>query len=64
MYQFLHRVNKVHGQQLSSYHELHQWSIENINEFWQDVWEFVGVRAQGEATRVSQRLIEARALRS
>lgn len=60
MYQFLQRVNKAHGLQLSSYQELHQWSVENINEFWQDVWEFVGVRAQGKATRVSPSLTEAR----
>ena len=59
MYQFLQKVNKAHGMQLSSYRELHKWSIENINEFWQDVWDFVGVRATGQATRVSQQITEA-----
>jgi acetoacetyl-CoA synthetase len=59
MYQFLQKVNQAHGVQLSTYPELHQWSIENIDDFWQTVWEFVGVRAQGKATRVSQQLTEA-----
>lgn len=59
MYQFLQEVNKTRELQLSTYQELHQWSIDNIDEFWQDVWDFVGVRAQGKATRVSQQLDEA-----
>lgn len=59
MYGFLQKVNKRHGLHLSSYEELHRWSCENINEFWQDVWEFVGVRAQGQAIRVSQSRTEA-----
>lgn len=52
MYEFLQKVNKTHGLQLSTYPELHQWSVDNIDEFWQDVWDFVGVRAQGKAARV------------
>lgn len=59
MYEFLQKVNKSHGLQLCSYEELHRWSCENINEFWQDVWGFVGVRAQGQAIRVSQSHTEA-----
>lgn len=54
MHRFLTEVNKTRGLQLSTYKELHQWSIDNIDEFWQDVWQFVGVRAQGKASRVSQ----------
>ncbi|CAA9959906.1 acetoacetyl-synthase [Pyrenophora teres f. maculata] len=42
MHQFLQSVNKTRGLQLSSYKELHQWSIENIDQFWQRTWEFVG----------------------
>lgn len=52
MYRFLETVNKTFGLQLSTYHELYQWSIENIDQFWQSVWDFVGVRAQGQAARV------------
>jgi acetoacetyl-CoA synthetase len=52
MYAYLQKVNKTYGLQLSTYHELYQWSIDNIDQFWQSVWDFVGVRAQGKATRV------------
>jgi acetoacetyl-CoA synthetase len=57
MYQFLQEVNSTYGLQLSTYSELHQWSIENIDQFWQRVWEFVGVRAQGKAARVRHYLV-------
>ncbi|KAI4628503.1 hypothetical protein J4E83_003053 [Alternaria metachromatica] len=50
MYQFLQSVNKTHNLQLSDYSQLQKWSIENINEFWQRTWEFVGVRHQGAFT--------------
>jgi hypothetical protein len=55
MYQFLQLVNKTHDLQLSNYSELHQWSIKNINKFWQRAWDFVGVRHQGIPTAVSYR---------
>jgi hypothetical protein len=56
MYRFLHNVNKAHGLHMETYPELYQWSIDNIDHFWQRVWEFVGVRAQGTASRVSFKL--------
>jgi acetoacetyl-CoA synthetase len=55
MYQFLQLVNKTHGLQLLSYRELHQWSVDNINDFWLRVWEFVGVRHEGTPLSVSVR---------
>lgn len=53
MYQYLQRVNEAYGLRLSTYPELYQWSIDNIDSFWHSVWDFVGVRAQGRAARVS-----------
>ena len=52
MYQYLQRVNEAYDLRLSTYPELYQWSIDNIDLFWQSVWDFVGVRAQGRAARV------------
>ena len=54
MYQYLQKVNETHRLQLSTYSELYEWSIDNIDWFWQSVWDFVGVRAQGKANRVRQ----------
>jgi hypothetical protein len=53
MYQFLQLVNKTHDLQLSNYPELHQWSIDNINDFWLRAWEFVGVRHERSPSSVS-----------
>lgn len=52
MYKFLQEVNKAYGLDLTSYQELHKWSIENIDEFWQTAWNFVGVRHQGQLKSV------------
>lgn len=53
MHKYLRAVNYTHDLELSSYEELHQWSIDNIDAFWQSVWEFVGVRAEGTPAPVS-----------
>jgi acetoacetyl-CoA synthetase len=53
MHDFLQLVNRTHDLQLSRYPELHQWSIDNINDFWQRAWEFVGVRHGGAFSSVS-----------
>ncbi|KAF1949850.1 acetoacetate-CoA ligase [Byssothecium circinans] len=52
MFQFVEKVNKEYGLMLSSYEELHRWSIEHIDKFWGLVWHFVGVRAEKEASMV------------
>jgi hypothetical protein len=53
MTKYLQHVNHVYGLQLSTYAELHKWSIEHIDGFWESVWKFVGVRAEGSPTPVS-----------
>ncbi|KAH7083851.1 hypothetical protein FB567DRAFT_93345 [Paraphoma chrysanthemicola] len=50
MYRYLQTVNREHNLQLSTYSELHDWSIRNIDAFWQSVWKFVGVKAEGDAS--------------
>ncbi|KAL1606232.1 hypothetical protein SLS60_003634 [Paraconiothyrium brasiliense] len=52
MFRFLHSVNQKYGLQLSSYEELHKWSVDHIDKFWGCVWQFVGVRAKTGASRV------------
>jgi acetoacetyl-CoA synthetase len=37
---FMEYVNKKYGKELISYHELYQWSIDNIPDFWATMWEF------------------------
>jgi acetoacetyl-CoA synthetase len=54
MYRYLQAVNQIHNLRLSTYPDLHQWSVDNIDAFWQSVWTFAGIRAEGDASPVSQ----------
>ncbi len=36
----------------SDYHQLHQWSVDNLETFWQAVWDFCGLVADTPAERV------------
>lgn len=38
-FRFLHRINVEHSLALSSYHDLYKWSTENIDKFWNAVWD-------------------------
>jgi len=38
-------VNKKHGFEFDSYDRLYEWSIENISEFWEAMWDFGEVKA-------------------
>ena len=44
MWDFLQRVNKKHNKSLQTYHDLHQWSIENVAASWGEIWDYCGVR--------------------
>jgi acetoacetyl-CoA synthetase len=54
MWKFLQEVGRKHGLELQTYRQLYQWSIENIALFWEDVWEFVGIRASVPYQKVRQ----------
>ena len=42
---FMKFVNERHGFEFDSYDQLYEWSIENISEFWEDMWDFGEVKA-------------------
>ena len=43
LYRFQRYVEYLHGTTFASYEELHAWSIENLETFWTDLWDFLGV---------------------
>src|SRR5579885_935196 len=45
MTRFIEFVNRRYGKRFSSYDELYQWSIEDIPDFWECVWDFGEVKA-------------------
>ncbi len=42
---FIDGVNARRKLNLNSYSDLYQWSVENIPDFWADVWDFVEIKA-------------------
>lgn len=45
MWKFLQHVNSKYDLGLKDYPELYRWSVENIGDFWAEVWHFTGVKA-------------------
>jgi acetoacetyl-CoA synthetase len=45
MSKFIEFVNKKYNKNFKSYWELYDWSIENIPDFWESVWDFVEIKA-------------------
>jgi acetoacetyl-CoA synthetase len=52
MTRFINFVNKKHGLKIISYPSLYTWSIENIPDFWAAMWEFGGIKASCEYSKV------------
>ncbi|MGF1801483.1 acetoacetate--CoA ligase [Vibrio gigantis] len=53
--QFMNSLDQqgVLGRELQNYTDLHQWSVEHPESFWQNVWQFCGmVGAQGDDTKI------------
>jgi len=40
MHKFMQNINKRYNINLSSFSELHTWSIENKTQFWDSIWDF------------------------
>lgn len=55
MYEFMQHLNANHGLALKGYDELHRWSVENVPEFWGEVWKFTKVKASKDYTKVVDR---------
>jgi acetoacetyl-CoA synthetase len=49
---FMRWAGERHGRAFASYEELWRWSVEELEEFWADVWEFCGVHASKPHERV------------
>ena len=52
MYRFMQIINGKYGHRFSGYSELYQWSVENISDFWESMWEFAGVKTSKEFDQV------------
>lgn len=44
MYEFMQLINKNFNKQFEHYYDLHQWSIDNIPEFWGEFWKWSEIK--------------------
>ena len=60
MKSFLSLVNKTSGLSLRTYEDLHDWSIQNNEKFWDACWDYVGVKGlKGNRLRtISETMID------
>lgn len=49
---FIGLVNEKYGLGVDSYHQLWNWSVENIADFWAAMWEFADIKASRGYTEV------------
>jgi acetoacetyl-CoA synthetase len=42
---FMRWAGERHGREFDDYEELWRWSVDELEQFWADIWEFCGVRA-------------------
>jgi acetoacetyl-CoA synthetase len=52
MTRFMRWAGERHGRDFSDYDELRRWSLQELETFWADIWEFCGVRASRGYERV------------
>ena len=52
MTEFRSYVNASTNQQLLDYHQLYQWSVANIGDFWSYFWDFCDLRASNKGDTV------------
>jgi hypothetical protein len=57
MWRFLQHVNATYNLDLNDYPGLYKWSVEYIADFWNECWQFVGIKASQPFSEVGLLLI-------
>lgn len=52
MTKFIDYINRRFNKQLTGYFDLYDWSVENIDDFWAGVWDFVDIKASKKYEKV------------
>ncbi len=45
MYCFMQNINKKYNKNFVGYDSLYQWSVENLEDFWAEMWDFAKIKA-------------------
>ena len=52
MWDFMSIVNKKYSKKFRSYEDLYKWSIDDVSEFWEETWRYVGIRSSQQYDKV------------
>ncbi|MBT8302449.1 MAG: AMP-binding protein, partial [Maribacter sp.] len=52
MYEFLNRIAQKYKLPDREYATLHQWSVDNIGDFWSEIWDFCNIKASKKADTI------------
>jgi acetoacetyl-CoA synthetase len=52
LYRYMKEVNGRTGSKFTTYGELHQWSVDQLEDFWASIWDFLGIKASRPYDRV------------
>jgi len=52
MLRFMNQVNEKYNQNFNDYPALYQWSVDNIPDFWETLWDFAEIQASQPYTRI------------
>ncbi|GAB1320316.1 hypothetical protein MFIFM68171_10526 [Madurella fahalii] len=52
MWKFLQHVNSKYNLSPKDYPGLYKWSVENVSDFWAEVWHFTGIKASAPFNQV------------
>ncbi len=52
MYHYMQMVNKRYDQTFSDYPQLYQWSVDNIADFWDSLWDYLEIRSSARGSQV------------
>ena len=56
MHRFMEFINEKYNKTFTEYNSLYVWSIENIPDFWESMWDFAGIKASKEYDQVVEDL--------
>ena len=54
---FIHWLEKNRDVALEDYHELWQWSVDNIEDFWQAIWDYYNIQSSTPYSTVLQKRV-------
>ncbi len=52
MYRFMTRINDKFGKDFKDYNDLYDWSVDNLPDFWAEMWDVAGIKASEPYTAV------------